>query len=43
MGEQAEQMGVDIFSGFSADKLLFDEQNKVTGIQTGDMGVGKDG
>lgn len=43
MGERAEELGVDIFSGFSADKILFDEKGRVTGIQTGDMGIGKDG
>ena len=43
LAEQAEALGVDIFSGFSAAELLFNPQGAVTGVATGDMGVGKDG
>ena len=43
LGEQAENLGVDIFPGFSASEVLYDEQGAVKGIATGDMGVGKDG
>ena len=38
LGEQAESLGVEIYAGFSAQEMLYDEQNKVVGIITGDMG-----
>jgi len=40
---QAESLGVDIFPGFAASSLLYDENNTVLGVITGDMGVDKDG
>ncbi|MGZ8927611.1 MAG: electron transfer flavoprotein-ubiquinone oxidoreductase [Methylobacter sp.] len=43
LGKQAEILGVDIFPGFSAATILYSEEGAVTGIITGDMGVGKDG
>lgn len=43
LGEQAEQLGVEIFPGFAASEVLFDENDQVVGIATGDMGVAKDG
>ena len=43
LGEQAENLGVDIFPGFAASEVLYDEQGVVKGIATGDMGVGQDG
>ena len=43
LGEQAEALGVDIFPGFAASEVLYDEQGAVKGVATGDMGVGKDG
>lgn len=43
LGEQAENLGVDIFPGFAASEVLYDEQGVVKGIATGDMGIGKDG
>ncbi len=43
LGEQAEALGVEIFPGFAAAEVLFDEQGAVTGVATGNMGVGKDG
>ena len=43
MGEQAEELGVDIFPGFAAAELIYNEDNSVKGILTGDMGVGSDG
>ncbi|NVJ49167.1 MAG: electron transfer flavoprotein-ubiquinone oxidoreductase [Gammaproteobacteria bacterium] len=43
MAEQAEAMGVEIFPGFAAAEILFDESGAVTGVATGDMGVGADG
>ncbi|WP_310462672.1 electron transfer flavoprotein-ubiquinone oxidoreductase [Sphaerotilus sp.] len=43
MGEQAEALGVEIFPGFTAAEVLYDEQGRVKGIATGNQGVGKDG
>lgn len=40
---QAEALGVEIFPGFAAAEVLYDEQGRVRGVATGDMGVGKDG
>ncbi|WP_125779824.1 electron transfer flavoprotein-ubiquinone oxidoreductase [Pseudoalteromonas rubra] len=42
LAEQAEQLGVEVFPGFSAHSLIV-EDDEVKGIITGDMGVGKDG
>ena len=42
LAEQAENLGVEIFPGFSAHSLII-EQDTVKGIITGDMGVDKDG
>ena len=43
LAEQAEGLGVDIFPGFAAAELLFDEAGRVCGVATGDMGIGKNG
>ena len=43
LAEQAEALGVDIFPGFAASELLYDEAGAVIGVATGDMGIGKDG
>lgn len=43
LGEQAENLGVNIFPGFPANEIIFDENNQVKGIITQDMGVGADG
>jgi len=43
LGEQAAEMGVEVYPGFAAAELLFDEQGAVAGVATGDMGLGKDG
>jgi len=43
LAEQAEQLGIEIFPGFSASELLFDESGAIRGIATGDMGIAKDG
>lgn len=40
---QAEELGVEIFPGFAAAEVLYNDQNEVIGVATGDMGVGKDG
>ncbi len=43
LGAQAEAMGVQIFPGFAAAEVLYDEAGTVCGVATGDMGVGRDG
>jgi len=43
MASQAEAMGIEIFPGFAAAELLYDEQGRVRGVATGNMGLGKDG
>jgi electron-transferring-flavoprotein dehydrogenase len=42
LGEQAEMLGVEIFPGFPASKLLI-EDGRVVGVQTGDMGISESG
>jgi electron-transferring-flavoprotein dehydrogenase len=41
LGTQAEELGVEIYPGFAASEILY-EDGRVVGIATGDMGVGKD-
>ena len=43
LGEQAEGLGVEIYPGFSAAEVLYDENGRVKGVATGDMGIGRDG
>lgn len=43
LGEQAEELGVNVFPGFAASEVLYDGGGRVTGVATSDMGVGKDG
>ncbi len=43
LAEQAEGLGVEIYPGFAAAEILFDDSGRVTGVATGDMGIGKDG
>ena len=43
LGEQAAELGVEIYPGFAASEVLYDENNAVVGVATGDMGVGRDG
>src|ERR1700686_3604400 len=40
---KAEGLGVEIYPGFAAAEVLFDEHGPVAGVATGDMGVGKGG
>jgi electron-transferring-flavoprotein dehydrogenase len=42
LGQQAEAIGVEIYPGFPAAELL-EEDGRIVGIATGDMGIGKDG
>lgn len=43
LAEQAESLGVEIFPGFNAASLLLDDDNRVAGVVTGDMGVDAEG
>jgi electron-transferring-flavoprotein dehydrogenase len=43
LGEQAAELGVEVYPGFAATEVLYDEQGRVYGVATGDMGVGRDG
>jgi electron-transferring-flavoprotein dehydrogenase len=43
LAEQAESLGVDIYPGFAAASVLYDEQGAVCGVLTGDLGIGRDG
>ncbi|CAD8136067.1 unnamed protein product [Paramecium octaurelia] len=43
MGEQAQALGVDIFTSTSGARVIFDEKDRVIGVATGDMGIGKNG
>jgi len=38
---QAEELGVEIYPGFAAAEVLYDEGGRVRGVATGDMGIGK--
>jgi electron-transferring-flavoprotein dehydrogenase len=40
---QAEEVGVEIFPGFAAAEVLFNDDGSVKGVATGDMGVARDG
>ncbi len=43
LGEQAEAMGVNIFPGFAASEVLYNDDGSVKGIATGDMGISASG
>ncbi|MFT5605456.1 MAG: electron-transferring-flavoprotein dehydrogenase [Paracoccaceae bacterium] len=43
LGEQAEDMGAEIYAGFSASEVLYNDDGSVKGIATGDMGIAADG
>jgi electron-transferring-flavoprotein dehydrogenase len=43
LGEQAEAMGVEIYPGFAAAEVLFNDAGAVIGVATGDVGIAKDG
>ena len=38
LGQQAENLGVEIYAGFAAQEMLYNEQQQVIGVITGDMG-----
>ena len=43
LATQAEVLGVEIFPGFAAAEVLYDDRGAVRGVATGHMGIGKDG
>jgi electron-transferring-flavoprotein dehydrogenase len=43
LGPKAEALGVEIYPGFAAAEVLYDESGAVRGIATGDMGISKEG
>ena len=43
LGQQAEALGVEIFPGFPAAEVLYDEKGIVSGVVTGDMGIDREG
>jgi electron-transferring-flavoprotein dehydrogenase len=43
LAQQAEALGVEIFPGFPAAEVLYNEDGSVKGVATGNMGIGKDG
>ncbi|MEE9334803.1 MAG: electron transfer flavoprotein-ubiquinone oxidoreductase [Granulosicoccaceae bacterium] len=43
LAEQAEEQGVEIFPGFAAAEILYNEDGSVKGVATGDMGLDESG
>ena len=43
LGEQAAELGVEVYPGFAATEVLYDAEGAVVGVATGDMGVARDG
>ncbi len=43
LAQQAEALGVEIYPGFAAAEVLYGEDGRVTGVATGDLGIGRDG
>jgi len=43
LGREAEALGIEIYPGFAAAEVLFDDAGAVAGVATGNMGVGRDG
>jgi electron-transferring-flavoprotein dehydrogenase len=43
LAQQAEGLGVEIYPGFAAAEVLYDDHGRVKGVATGNMGVGRDG
>ncbi len=43
LAQQAEGLGVEIFPGFAAAEVLYDDSGAVKGVATGNLGLGKDG
>ncbi|MGI9434417.1 MAG: electron transfer flavoprotein-ubiquinone oxidoreductase [Geminicoccaceae bacterium] len=43
LGEQAEELGAEVYPGFAAAEVLYHEDGSVKGVATGDMGLDRDG
>ncbi|KQP96409.1 electron transfer flavoprotein-ubiquinone oxidoreductase [Methylobacterium sp. Leaf117] len=43
LGAKAEELGVEIYPGFPASEVLYDDSGIVVGVATGDLGIGKSG
>jgi len=43
LAQQAEELGVEIFPGFPAAEVLYNDDGSVKGVATGNLGLGKDG
>ena len=43
LGDKAEAEGINVFPGFAASEVLYDDEGRVKGVATSDLGVGKDG
>ena len=43
LGEKCEEVGVNIFPEFPGADLLYDDQDRVLGVRTGDKGIDKEG
>jgi electron-transferring-flavoprotein dehydrogenase len=43
LASEAEEMGVEIYPGFAAAEVLYNEDGSVKGVATGDMGLAEDG
>jgi len=43
LAQQAEELGVEIFPGFPAAEVLYNDDGSVKGVATGNLGIGKDG
>ena len=43
LGQEAENLGVEIFPGFAAAEIIYGEAGEVLGVATGNMGIDKEG
>jgi electron-transferring-flavoprotein dehydrogenase len=43
LATEAEALGVEIYPGFAAAEVLYDDAGRVRGVATGDLGIGRDG
>lgn len=43
LGQQAEELGVEVYPGFAASEVLYNEDGSVGGVATNDVGIAKDG
>lgn len=43
LARQAEELGVEIYPGFAANEVLYNDKGAVRGVAIGDMGIARDG